>query len=540
MFEFLKSRHGHWLAHAALFLAAPLTFAQLGSPTAETAQLNGAARLDGPVALESLTPAAVELSADRTSYVPGEVAQLRATLPAVPPPGSSVHLFVLRELDVGEAETVWEFDEPFTGLDIAFLAFLEQARTHVAGVVVTGPDGTAIQAGAIDLFVNAQIAGLPAELTTYEAISLDVAALRDAALAAVESSDVLDLQLGTRSYALILEDNSEVIEGVDTTPFGSVALYRGSVVGVPGSTVALTFVNDTFHALIDPLPPSAQSDAMLLVEPTALHDPSRPAREHIAYLARDVLVPPHDLHDPAPLVDPGTQRPPQSDGTAGAQEDTEFSDAPESPEVVRWNWRLGIFMFSDTGFTTPTWRIFQHINAADAVFRSRQGTRVFGLIMYLINTNAYPDVANGFYDQFRSDHAAFGLNAFIDVLFTNNPANIAYGNVLGQGWWSRAQFAGDANAYAWVRNAGSDYVCLLTTLHEVSHVLGASDSASGHSSEVLRSRCTRRIFGICVRRHYIYSVMRATLDPQWVAPEWRSTDSRALQRVIRNTPGHFK
>lgn len=527
-------------------LFAPLrvlaAFASLAVATVAAGQVvpNRIQNLPSPPVVTTRVLAPIVVTADREQYFPGELALISVRLVEPAPRGATAYLYVARERDAGEAETIWEFEQPIDGLELTFGAPIEMPRTHFAGVVINGANGEPLAAGDVDLGVGAGLDSVPPEIRTYELFDLDIERLREDMLRAAANGDVLDVALGSRAFTLSLTNNIEIVEGVDLTGFGEIVLLAGSVAGASGSTVAITFVDRQVHMWIDPDGPVSDSDALFIVEPTALHDPSRPSGECIAYLARDVEVPPIDFDEPAPLRDPtGGRRPSAPGGDAPLPGDAGPVGTGDDP-APRTAYRILLNLFSDTGFGAATNRVFHHVNVCDAVFRQRLGTRVFGVMMNLINTNAYPDVHAGFLNQFQTDYWYFGFNEMLDVLYTNNPANIAYGSRLGEAQWTRAQWAGDANAYGWVRNAGSDYVCLLTGLHEISHLLGASNSSTGHSSEVLRTHCRKRVFGVCVKRHYIYSVMRATLDPSRVVPEWRQTDRQALLNVIHNTPGHFR
>lgn len=476
----------------------------------------------------SFGDAGIHWTTDRGRYAVGESA--RVTIEVDPTlGGTSIHLVAARDVDLGEAETTWEIDLPIESAKATVEVPLDVARTHLVAAVVVGKDGEVLRGGGIELVVDGGLEGMPEELGSYEVIDLDVEALRGRLDSAVANGETIELGLGSRTFALAVEDNSEALGEIDPDQLGNPGLYRGEIAGAPGSIVVLSIVEGGFHGLLDPSGPDEELDALVVVEPTSVHDPSRPPSEHVVYLARDVLVTGEEGDGPLE---------PEEEG---------LNLAPRVGDAFLGQFRLLVNLHFDTGATSRTTRrIATHVAAASRMLNRRisMNVRPQGALAPL-DTDAFPnpDPSNPtspFLQALRAALPGTGGDEVVDLLFTDNPANIGYSNRLGEAFRGQGAWAGDASAYAWVRNRGSDYRILLTLMHEIGHLLGVSDTGTGHSSQVLRSRCRKRIFGFCVKRHYVYSVMRATIDPSRVSAEFRSADRSTLGNVLTGTPGHFR
>jgi len=266
-------------------LAGFLLFSVL-APTPAVAEPRAVAR-DG--ARSGFGDSGIVWSADRARYRVGDVARVALEVdPALG--GASIHLVAARDVDLGEAETTWQLEIPLESGTATFEVPLDVARTHFVAAVVVGKDGEVLRGGALELVVDGGLDGMPEELGSYEVIDLDVEALRAQLDAAVANGETIDLGLGSRAFGLTVEDNSADLGEIDPGQLGEPALYRGEIAGAPGSLAVLTIVDGGLHGMFDPSGPDEELDALVVVEPAGVHDPSRPSSEHIVYLARDVLV----------------------------------------------------------------------------------------------------------------------------------------------------------------------------------------------------------------------------------------------------------
>jgi hypothetical protein len=345
------------------------------------------------------------------------------------------------------------------------------------------------------------------ELCTFEPLVLDALQLKFAAQASVQNQMPMTLNLGTRTFEVILQSNNEILSPEIQLANPDVQLYRGFVVGDPTRDVRISFGGDveTFTGIMIDSPAPGRA---LYVDAAVTQDPYLPPNQYVAYIAEHTATP----------LRPHTEPPPAGQG------DTPPMPGPRASHIhvnVYYDW-------NDTAKSR-----FDILNKVDSVFNNRLGKRVYSNTDTRLNTDAYRDPTS-FIDDFKADPNSNTTGANLAWLLTNNSANISYGDTLGTAYWSQNTYVGTESAYCWVKAAGTSTKCKqLVSCHEMSHNLGASNTTSSHRGD--RTRRHTHGWWIFSYTHDHYSIMRSgfiTNDEERMDDRWLDADGTTVKAAV--------
>ena len=487
---------------------------------------------------------------DRLCYFSGETVVVYVDMP--PTATGSLVFSVYQEADDGGGTLVHEETRPLDGLSTYSFSIVppEMGMFDTVGRWLD-PGEQEKGADGLRIGVHPNLPQIPVEVCTFETFTLDASVLRSQVEAAVAEQSPMVLSIGSRSFEVLLQSSSGIVDPNEFTKEPTLALFRGRITCNPNSEVRLTFVHGLASAMVD----QGLDQWGVYLEPAYQHDPGLPFNLYLGYRSDHVRIPmrPHgpltsgradDLLSPLSpegLVSASADgvdvlSGPRSEGRAAGTRCLRFNvyydNDPSGVRYTNWNNIAGTFLVR-----------FPTLSYVTAGFTQ-------------INTNAYNDPTDaycnppGLFKSFRDAVGAVPAGYDIDVLFTANSTNISYGDYLGQSGWRRNAYAGtswtcggdERSAHCWVRSDGSNYRTRIVGCHEISHTLGASDTTSAHRDGVMRTQCD--VWGplhiICYWSHNVYSIMcSAYYGDSSADANWFDSDKTTIRNTINNTAGHF-
>ncbi len=501
-------------------------------------------------------PSGPQIRSDSLCYVSGTTAVIHVdTAPAT---SGSIHFRLFEVLGNGSGTLAFEETRPLNGSSTYnFSAPLSNVGRYVALAEVLNMAGDVVGMDSLILGARPNLPGIPSDICTFEAFTVNASALRSAVEAAVANHAPMTLSIGSRSYEVLLEEASGLASSSVHASIPTLGLFRGRVACNPNSEVRLTFAEGLVHALVD----QGASDSAVYMEPGFAYDQGLPFNQYVGYESDDVRFSSQDDAASSPL------------GPAGGT-----GNLVGEPDNCPQAHRIDVNLYWDND---PNNTRIADFNNIDATFTNNFPAVNGPLLVTLlhlssdtqINTDAYADDP-ALLMSFTNDPAATTAGVDVAMLFTDNSLNIDYGNTLGRGWWQPGQYAGANHAYCWVKrtNAVSAHQRRIVGCHELAHNLGASNNCPGacpeptdpedvtgtncscqnqcgncqcaHNNNIVRRECLIYLphdpAPLCVSWRDHYSIMKcvydtdATMDPVWV-----QADLDTLRKTIKNTAGHF-
>jgi hypothetical protein len=468
---------------------------------------------------------------DWLCYPAGDTAVVNVDVPPIP--AGSLHFLVFEEDGAGQGALLLEETRPLDGsATYQFTVTLPNEVMYNAMARVLDTQGQELGANGLSLGVRPDLPQIPGEICTFEVLTVDASALRSEVETAVAGGTPMPLDIGSRSFLVLLESNADLVAPEILAQEPTLALFTGQVVGDPDSTVAVTFAEGLVHAMVDP-----SEDPSVYLEPAYDYDTVLPFDMYIGYEGDDVYIPLKDHADPtppAPLAPPGDAKgsgpsPVELAGTNQERGDGSARHGTLCPDI-----HVNLYYDNDSNRTR-----FTHTNNIDATLH-KLGSHLYVASVAHLNTNSYHDATGR--TNLLGDFASHATTAGADVamLFTRNRNHINYGNTLGMAWWRRGSYVGAGSAYSWVRRRGSNHRICAVGAHELSHNMGASNTSSGHRNAVRRWTYHWSWWCMCGYAKAHYSLMKSSYVRDDVMDlNWLQADRNTITYTLNNTAGHF-